>query len=198
MWPRDSGPETGAFCSRLQVSQASFYCSGHPPHHGSLCLWVTTAGALASTLYAHHQGHQMLFLGPLEHLTPQTPQGLCRQTASTLQVRQDRQRQAFFQCFPTVPNQPKVSSCCEPRPPARQNEYAYMLIRIAYNLHNNQRPILQLSSGFQRQLRSALKAACRGVMETLHPRAPGRMVPSLEFSQVEKLKGQEGQAGGAV
>lgn len=105
------------------------------------------------SLYAHHQGHQRLTWGP------QIPQGLCRQAALLPPVLSRTDWQAFFQSFPTVPNQPEVSSCCEPRPPARQNEYAYMLICIAYNLHDNRRPIFSLRSGFQRQLRSVLKVA---------------------------------------
>lgn len=202
-----SGVETDLVTLTLRLARSApgsrlaklpFTVLGTHPAMGHYACGSPLQGPWPLSLYAHHQGHQVLILEPHEHLTPQIPQGLCRQTASTLQLRQDRQWQAFFQGFPTVPNQPEVSSCCEPRPPARQNEYAYMLIRIAYNLHNNQRPILQLRSGFQRQLRSALKAACRGVMETLHPRAPGRMAPSLESSQGEKLKGQKGQAGGAV
>lgn len=76
-----------------------------------------------------------------------------------------------------------MPSCSEPGPPARQNEYAYMLIRIAYDLHDNRRPILPLRSGFQRLLRSAVEAAWGGVVGgTLQPRALGDLALSLEFS----------------
>lgn len=127
--------------------------------------------------------------GPMNISTPNPTGPLQTNCPSTLWLRQDGQRQAFFQCFPTVPNQPEVSSCCEPGPPARQNEYAYMLICIVYNLHDNRRPILPLRSGFQRQLRSTLKAAWGGTVETLHPRAPSRLAFSLEFYTGRETQG---------
>lgn len=76
-----------------------------------------------------------------------------------------------------------MPSCCELGPPARQNEYAYILIRIAYDLHDNRRPILPLRSGFQRQLRSAVEAAWGGVVGgTRPPRALDDLTLSLEFA----------------
>lgn len=137
-----------------RLAQLPFTVLGTHPSMGHCACGSPLQVPWPLSLYAHHQGHQMLTRGP------QIPQGLCRQTALLPQglSRTDYGRPSS-KAFPTVPNQPEVSSCCEPRPPARQNEYAYMLIRIAYNLHDNRRPIFPLRSGFQRQLRSVLKVA---------------------------------------